>query len=266
MNHLILDYELPVRLIAFSAILVAMALWEGLLPRRTRVVLRRTRWINNLGLVAVGSLVLRFLIPLTAVSVASTAAAHGWGAINIAGLSGWQAVVLGVIALDLTIYGQHALFHRLAVFWRFHKVHHTDLDVDVTTGVRFHPVEVVLSMGIKMGVVLLLGAPVLAVHLFEVLLNGTSMFNHANVHIWSRLDGWLRLFIVTPDMHRVHHSVIIQETNSNFGFNLSLWDRLFGTYRAQPVDGHDRMKIGIAQYRDQQYLTFSSLLALPFRP
>ena len=220
--------------------------------------------MNNLGMVALDSVILRLVIPVTAISVALFAAAHGWGLFIIAGLSGWPAVVLGIMALDLAIYGQHVMFHAVPIFWRLHKVHHTDLDVDVTTGVRFHPVEVILSMGIKMGIVLVLGAPVLAVLLFEVILNGTSMFNHGNVYMRSGFDRWVRLLVVTPDMHRVHHSVIIQETNSNFGFNFPWWDRLFGTYRAQPANGHDRMVIGIARYRNPKYLTLLRLFALPF--
>ena len=266
MNHLILDYELPLRLIPFFAILVVMALWEGLSPRRPRAASRSTRWMNNLGMVALDSVILRLVMPATAISVASFVAPHGWGLFSVVGLSGWPAVVLGIMALDLAIYGQHVLFHAVPVLWRLHKVHHTDLDIDVTTGVRFHPAEVILSMGIKMGIVLALGAPVVAVLLFEVLLNGTSMFNHGNVYLWSGFDRWLRLFVVTPDMHRVHHSVIIRETNSNFGFNFPWWDRLFDTYRAQPANGHDRMVIGLSRYRDPKYLTLVRLLALPFLP
>ncbi|HVN95052.1 MAG TPA: sterol desaturase family protein [Syntrophorhabdaceae bacterium] len=263
MNHLILDYELPLRLVPFAGILVGMALWESLSPRRPTFTPKWTRWIRNLGMVVIDSMILRLVIPVTAISVASSAVAHGWGLFNIIGLSGWIAIALGVVVLDLAIYGQHVMFHVIPIFWRLHKVHHTDLDVDVTTGVRFHPAEVILSMGIKMGVVLLLGAPVPAVLLFEMLLNGTSMFNHGNVHLWIGFDRWLRFLIVTPDMHRVHHSVIIRETNSNFGFNLPWWDRLFGTYRAQPAAGHDRMVIGIARYRDPKSLTLVRLLALP---
>jgi sterol desaturase/sphingolipid hydroxylase (fatty acid hydroxylase superfamily) len=266
MNHLILDYELALRLIPFSAILAGMALWEGLSPRRPLVAPKWTRWINNLGMVAIDSVILRLVIPATAISVASHVTAQGWGLFNIVGLSGWPAIALGVIVLDLTIYGQHAMFHLTPIFWRLHKVHHTDLDVDVTTGVRFHPAEVILSMGIKIGIVLLLGAPVLAILIFEILLNGTSMFNHGNVRIWNGIDRWLRFVVVTPDVHRVHHSVIIREMNSNFGFNFPWWDRLFGTYRAQPATGHDCMVIGIARYRDPKRLTLMRLLALPFFP
>jgi sterol desaturase/sphingolipid hydroxylase (fatty acid hydroxylase superfamily) len=264
MNYLILDYELPVRLVVFFAVLVGMALWETLSPRRPRVVSRPIRWTNNLGLVAVDSVILRLLMPATAVSAAAYAVQHHAGLFNIAGLSGWPAIVAGVLLLDLAIYAQHAMFHLVPVFWRLHKVHHTDTEVDVTTGLRFHPVEVILSMGIKIGVVLLLGTPALAVILFEIILNGTSMFNHGNVRIAGGFDKYLRLFVVTPDMHRVHHSVVIRETNSNFGFNFPWWDRLFGTYRAQPSAGHDEMVIGLARYRDPMNLTLLRLLALPF--
>ncbi len=222
--------------------------------------------MTNLGMVALDSVILRLVLPATAVSVAWLAEVHGWGLFAIADLSGSPAVVLGVMVLDLAIYGQHVMFHHVSLFWRLHKVHHTDLDIDVTTGFRFHPVEVILSMGIKMGVVLVLGAPVLAVLLFEVILNGTSMFNHGNVSMRHGVDKWVRRFVVTPDMHRVHHSIIIQETNSNFGFNFPWWDRLFGTYRPQPAEGHDGMVIGIAGYRDLRYLTFPRLIVLPFLP
>lgn len=264
MNYLILDYELPLRLVAFFAIFAGMAAWEAVSPRRPRITSRKVRWTNNLGMVAIDSAILRLFIPATAMSTSAFAASQGLGLLNLAGLIGWPAVVSGVLILDLAIYAQHALFHLAPIFWRLHKVHHTDLEVDVTTGVRFHPVEVILSMGIKMGVVLVLGIPVVAVLLFEVILNGTSMFNHGNVRIPSGIDGRLRFFVVTPDMHRVHHSVIIRETNSNFGFNFPWWDRLFGTYRAQPSAGHDGMAIGLARYRDPKRLTLFRLLALPF--
>lgn len=264
MNHLIIDYELPVRLILFTAVFVGMAVWEGLSPRRALVTSKSARWINNLCIVVIDAVILRLVVPATAISVASSVAVHKWGLFHIAGLSGWAAIVLGVMALDLAIYVQHVMFHAVPAFWRLHKVHHTDLDLDVTTGVRFHPAEVVLSMGIKMGVVFFVGAPVLAVLVFEVLLNGTSMFNHGNVYLWKEFDKWLRLFVVTPDMHRVHHSVIIRETNSNFGFNFPWWDRFFGTYQAQPAAGYDGMVIGIARYRDPKRLTLLRLLTLPF--
>ena len=264
MNYLTPSYEMPLRLAAFFAVLAAMAAWEGLSPRRPRLTPRRIRWTSNLGLAVVNSLALRFLVPVTAVAAAAYSAEHGSGLFNRVGLTGLPAVISGILLLDLAIYAQHALFHFAPVFWRLHKVHHTDTEVDVTTGLRFHPVEVILSMGIKIGVVLLLGVPVPAVLLFEIILNGTSMFNHGNVRIGAGPDKALRLFVVTPDMHRVHHSVIIKETNSNFGFNFPWWDRLFGTYRAQPSAGHDAMVIGLARHRDPMRLTLPRLIALPF--
>ena len=266
MGHFLLDHEPAIRFGFFFGILVLMALWEGIAPRRPLTVSKKTRWFNNLGLVLIDTLALRLLLPLTAVGVALFVEKRGWGILHYLSLPAWMAVIIGVLTLDLVIYIQHAVFHFIPTLWRLHRVHHTDLDIDVTTGVRFHPAEVVLSMGIKMAVVFLLGAPVLAVLLFEVILNSTSMFNHGNVRMGRNFDRWLRLFLVTPDMHRVHHSVIIRETNSNFGFNFPWWDRLFGTYRAQPANGHDRMVIGLSRYRDPKYLTLVRLLALPFLP
>jgi len=264
MNYFVLDDEVFVRLVFFLAILGCMALWELFAPRRPLHAPKSRRWFGNLGIVFIDSAALRFLMPVTAMAAASSAASHDWGLLHSVGITGWLAVLLGVAALDIAIYFQHVMFHAVPLFWRLHKVHHTDLDIDVTTGVRFHPLEVLFSMGIKVGVVLFFGAPVLAVLAFEVLLNGTSMFNHGNVGMAHGVDKCLRLLVVTPDMHRVHHSVIIQETNSNFGFNFPWWDRLFGTYRPQPSAGHDDMVIGIARYRDPKDLTLPRLLVLPF--
>jgi sterol desaturase/sphingolipid hydroxylase (fatty acid hydroxylase superfamily) len=266
MNYFILDHELRVRLFSFLAIFVGMALWELAAPKRPLLASKGSRWLNNLVLVTIGTGALRLLIPATAMTAASSAVRHQWGLINVLGVPGWPAIILGVAALDLAIYFQHVMFHGVPAFWRLHMVHHTDLDIDVTTGVRFHPLEVILSMGIKIVVVVFLGIPVLAVLIFEVLLNGTSMFNHGNVSILRGFDGWLRLLVVTPDTHRVHHSVIVGERNSNFGFNFPWWDRLFGTYRAQPSEGHTGMTIGLARFRDSRRLTLSRLLVLPFLP
>jgi sterol desaturase/sphingolipid hydroxylase (fatty acid hydroxylase superfamily) len=187
-----------------------------------------------------------------------------WGLLNNVPLPPWLGVVFGVMALDLAIYLQHVLFHAIPTLWRLHMVHHADLDIDVTTGLRFHPIEIVLSMGLKLMAVTLLGASPSAVLVFEVALNATAMFSHSNMRLPVWFDRWLRLFVVTPDMHRVHHSVIIRETNSNYGFNLPWWDRLFGTYKAQPDRSHDGMTIGLAQFRDPARLTLHRLLALPF--
>ena len=265
MTDFILAHEPAIRLTFFFGILVAMAGWEALAPRRARSQPRWLRWSNNLGIVALNSVLLRVLIPTAAVGFALIATQRGWGLFNILALPGWAAVVVSVLVLDLAIYLQHVMFHAVPALWRLHRMHHADLDFDVTTGARFHPVEILLSMGIKMGVVLALGPPAVAVVIFEVLLNATSMFNHANARLPLGLDRVLRLFVVTPDMHRVHHSILPHETNSNFGFNQPWWDRLFGTYRAQPEAGHEGMTIGIEQFRTGRDLWLDRLLVQPLR-
>jgi sterol desaturase/sphingolipid hydroxylase (fatty acid hydroxylase superfamily) len=189
---------------------------------------------------------------------------RSWGLLNWAEPPYWVAVVIGVALLDLAIYLQHVLFHAVPFLWRFHKMHHADLDFDVTTGLRFHPIEIILSLGIKLVIVALLGPPVLAVLVFEVLLNATAMFNHSNVWINVTLDKYLRRLVVTPDMHRVHHSVVPKETHSNFGFNFPWWDRLFKTYHDQPTGGHDGMNIGLYEFRDAARLKLHHLLVMPF--
>ncbi|MCW3476385.1 sterol desaturase family protein [Limobrevibacterium gyesilva] len=257
--------EPVVRLAAFVGILAAMALWEVLAPRRPQAIGRRARWPGNLGVVVVDTLVVRVLFPAGAVGVAMLAQARGWGLFNLVQAPGWAAVPLSVLLLDLAIYTQHVAFHVVPVLWRLHRMHHADLEFDVTTGVRFHPVEIVLSMAIKSAVVLALGAPPLAVLAFEVLLNATSMFNHGNVRLPEWVDRILRLIVVTPEMHRVHHSILRRETDSNFGFNLPCWDRLFGTYRAQPEAGHERMTLGIDRFRDPGELRLDRMLLQPFR-
>ena len=264
MYNFMLNHEAPIRLSFFFGILLCMALWEFISPRRALTTAKGARWFANLGLVAIDTLAIRLLIPMQAAGVALYAANHGWGILNSVLLPQWFKITLGVLGLDFVIYLQHLMFHAVPLFWRFHQVHHMDLDFDVTTGVRFHPVEIFLSMGIKMTTVVLLGASAASVILFEVLLNATSMFNHGNVRLPGRIDGVLRLFVVTPEMHRVHHSVVIQEHNSNFGFNLPWWDRLFGTYRSQPAAGHEGMTIGLSRIRDPHSLTFIPLLILPF--
>jgi sterol desaturase/sphingolipid hydroxylase (fatty acid hydroxylase superfamily) len=259
-----LETESVVRLGIFVGVLVVMAALELLIPRRPLMVQRPVRWASNLGLVALNSLAVRLLIPLGAIGMADLAQNRGWGLFNNLSLPDWVSMLLSVLALDLAIYLQHVLFHAVPLLWRLHMVHHADLDFDVTTGLRFHTLEILLSMGIKMATVALLGASPLAVLLFEVLLNATSMFNHANVRLPLWLDRVLRLVLVTPDMHRVHHSVVVRETNSNFGFNLPWWDFLFGTYRPQPEAGHDQMTIGLGQFRDGSVDHLPWMLALPF--
>ena len=265
MPEILLSYEPVIRLGAFASIFAAMALWELLAPRRPQAIGRFWRWPSNLGIVALNTLLVRLVFPTAAVGVALFAELHGWGLLHALKAPAWLAITASVIFLDLAIYLQHVLFHAVPVLWRLHRMHHADLEFDVTTGARFHPIEILLSMAIKLGVVAALGAPALAVLIFEVLLNATSMFNHGNVRLSERLDGVLRRIVVTPDMHRVHHSVVPRETNSNFGFNAPWWDRLFGTYRAQPAAGHQEMTIGIEQFREPGELRLDRMLVQPFR-
>ncbi len=265
LNAFVMSHELPIRLGFFFGIFAVMALWEFLAPRRRLSVSKSMRWGNNLGLVFLNSFVLRLLFPAAAVGMAAFAAHQGWGAFNYYALPTWLAVSSAVIVLDFFIWLQHLMVHAVPVLWRLHRVHHADLDIDVTTGARFHTLEIILSMLIKFAVIVLLGPPLVAVVIFEVLLNATAMFNHSNVSLPKGLDRVLRWIVVTPDMHRVHHSVEDDETNSNFGFNLPWWDRLFGTYRAQPRAGHDDMIIGINTFRDTGHCTWLwGILALPF--
>lgn len=255
--------EQMVRLAFFFGVLAVVAVWEVIAPRRALMDSKGRRWFANLSLVAIDIAVIRFLLPVLPIDMALMSQEQGWGVLNVMMLPAWIKVVLAVIALDFVIYLQHALFHFLPVLWRLHRMHHTDLDIDVTTGNRFHPIEIVISMVIKLAAVALIGPPAVAVIVFEVLLNATSQFNHGNIRMPEALDRWLRLVVVTPDMHRVHHSVIPRETNSNFGFNLPWWDRLCGTYRAQPEGGHGGMAIGLKEFRDPGRLTLFRLLIQP---
>jgi sterol desaturase/sphingolipid hydroxylase (fatty acid hydroxylase superfamily) len=261
----LLANEPVIRLVAFAGVLAVMAALEALLPRRRRSFGRARRWPNNLGIVVVDTIVLRLVFPTAAVGVALVVEARGVGLLPWLGLPTPLAVLVAIVLLDLAIYLQHVLFHAVPALWRLHRMHHADLDFDVTTGLRFHPVEILLSMVIKLMVVVALGAPAVAVLVFEVLLNATSMFNHANLRLPAWLDRTLRLVLVTPDMHRVHHSAVPRETDSNFGFNLALWDRLFGTYRAQPAAGHDAMTIGLDRFRDPGELRLDRMLTQPLR-
>lgn len=261
----VLENEVPIRLGFFFGTFAIMALWEVAAPRRALTISKALRWANNLGLVVLNSLVLRLLFPAAAVGFAAFVQAEGWGLLSQLRLPAMAELLFALVVMDLAIYMQHVLFHAVPALWRLHRVHHADLDYDVTTGSRFHPLEIVLSMGIKFAVIAALGPSVAAVLLFEVILNAMSMFNHANVGLPQRLDRGLRLLLVTPDMHRVHHSIDDDEANSNFGFSLSWWDRLLGTYRAQPRHGHTAMTIGIRRYRTPAQVTWlPGLLALPF--
>lgn len=265
METFLVAHEPTIRLVAFAAILAVMVVWEFLAPRRSRLLSRRRRWPANLGIVALNTLIVRLLFPAAAVGVALAAQMQGWGLLHRYDIPTWAAVAAGIVLLDLVIYLQHVVFHAVPALWRLHRMHHADLDIDATTGARFHPIEIVLSMLIKFAAIAALGVPPAAVVLFEVLLNATSMFNHGNVRIPARIEPVLRWLVVTPDMHRVHHSIERDETNSNFGFNLSLWDRLFGTYRAQPRAGHEAMGIGIPDFRDAAECNgVTGMLALPF--
>jgi sterol desaturase/sphingolipid hydroxylase (fatty acid hydroxylase superfamily) len=264
MKEYLLSHEPAIRFGFFVGVLALMGFWEWIAPRRPYRTSKKDRWFANLGIVVIDSLALRWVLPVTAVYVASLNASRSGGLMIQSGLPHWLVILIGVILLDFIIYLQHAMFHAFPVFWRLHMMHHSDLDFDTTTGVRFHPLEVLLSMGIKIGAVFVLEIGPLAVILFEILLNATSLFNHGNVRLPQAIDRVLRLFLVTPEMHRVHHSVIIRETNSNFGFNLPWWDRLFGTYRSGPAAGHEGMTIGLSHFRDPGELTLPRLLILPF--
>ena len=257
--------EFGIRLGAFLAVCLLMAAWEHVAARRTPLLSRTLRWPANFGILALDTALVRLIFSAAPYALALRAQAAGWGLLNAYPLPGWLKVALGVILLDLVIYLQHVMFHAVPAFWRLHMMHHADLDFDFTTGGRFHPAEILLSAGIKMGTVATLGAPPLAFLLFEVLLNATSMFNHGNVSLPPALDRVFRFIVVTPDMHRVHHSVIPRETNSNFGFNLPWWDRIGGTYRDQPSIGHDAMTIGLTQFQEERRQTLPWLLLLPFR-
>ena len=265
MDNFITANEAAIRLGVFLCVFTLMAIWELLAPRRPLTQSKPLRWLNNITLVALNTIVVRIVFPTAAVGVAAYTTGQQWGLLNQVDIPIWLAILVSVVLLDGVIYFQHVMFHAVPAFWRLHRVHHADMDFDITTGSRFHTIEILLSMLIKFAAIILLGPPLVAVVIFEVQLNATAMFNHSNIRLPLRLDRLIRLFIVTPDMHRVHHSRHPHETNSNFGFNLSLWDRLFGTYRAQPDDGHDGMVIGIDTFRDSaQCIQLHRLLLMPF--
>ena len=266
LEEFIMTNEKPIRMGFFFGILAIMAGWEIMAPRRRLTASKTVRWVNNLGLVFFNSFILRVLFPAAAVGVALTANQQGWGLFNYYELPLLVAILASVVIMDFVIYVQHVMVHAIPVLWRLHRVHHADPDYDVTTGARFHTLEIIMSMLIKFATIILLGPPVVAVVLFEVILNATAMFNHGNVGLPQGLDRVLRWIVVTPDMHRVHHSIEDDEANSNFGFSLPWWDRLFGTYRDQPRSGHEGMTIGIHKYheaRDVSWIT--GMLLLPFR-
>ncbi len=259
-----MQMEQAIRLIAFAGVFLLVALWEIASPRRPLLDNRRRRWFTNLSLIVIDTTAVRLLFPILPVALAQLVQTRGWGLFGQLDLPFRIKIVLSLLLLDFIIYLQHRLFHHIPLLWRLHRMHHTDLDLDVTSGNRFHPLEIVISMLIKMAAVVFLGTPAEAVLAFEVILNACSMFNHGNIKLPAAFDRLLRLLVVTPDMHRVHHSTIVRETNSNFGFNLPWWDRICGTYRSQPEKGHPDMTIGLKEYRDPQKLTLLRLLIQPF--
>lgn len=259
-----MNAETGTRLGFFLGVFLLLAILERLSPRRVLTGSKPRRWFANLVIVALNPLSVRLVFPILPLGMALLASERHWGVLNNIDLSLWLETALGVFALDLTIYLQHVLHHAIPLLWRLHMVHHSDLDFDLTTGVRFHPIEIVVSMALKISAILALGPPVLGVLIFEVALNAASMFNHSNIDIPEKVDHLIRLYLVTPDMHRVHHSVVVQETNSNYGFCFPWWDRIFGTYKAQPERGHLEMAIGLSQFRDEKRLTLPKLLLLPF--
>ena len=269
MDNLLGHNDTAVRLGVFAGIFLLMALVELALPKRTLIVSKGRRWLTNVGISVVASVLLRLMaalaVPVAAVAAAFYAQENGIGLLNNVAWPEWVKIVLALVALDLAIWAQHLASHKIPILWRLHKVHHADRDIDVTTAVRFHPVEIALSMLWKIVVVMPLGASPLAVFLFEVILNGCAMFNHANIDLPGWLDRVIRIFVVTPDMHRVHHSVQRREHDSNYGFNLSVWDRLFRTYTAQPEGGHQGMTIGLTPYQSEEPTRFGWSLCLPFR-
>jgi sterol desaturase/sphingolipid hydroxylase (fatty acid hydroxylase superfamily) len=265
-EQFIMANEPLIRLGFFLGLFALTGIWEVLAPRRTLTVSKTLRWASNLGLVVLNTVVLRLVFPLAGAGMAFFCGDKGWGLLNHFQVSPILAVPLAVIAMDFVIWLQHVMVHAVPALWRLHRVHHADLDFDVTTGTRFHPLEIVLSMLIKFAAIVVLGAPVIAVVIFEVMLNATAMFNHGNIRLPAGLDRWMRWVVVTPDMHRVHHSIEDDESNSNFGFNLTWWDRLFGTYRNQPRAGHIGMTIGIRDHRDpREVARLDGMLLLPFR-
>lgn len=254
-----------IRLSFFLSTLVLCGLWEWLVPRKALTQSKGQRWLNNIGLIGFNSLCLNLFMPLLALEAALWAQQANIGLFHWLSLPAWLGVVISVVLLDLAIYVQHVIFHAVPWLWRLHRMHHADQDIDVTTGARFHPIEMIISMWIKIAIVVSFGISPLAVLLFEIILNVSAMFNHSNAKLQLNLDKVLRKAIVTPDMHRVHHSVIVKETHSNFGFFLSIWDRLFGTYRAQPELGHDKVKIGVPEFRTPREQWLDKMLTQPFR-
>lgn len=257
--------EIGIRITAFIAVLAIIGLWEVLSPRQSLNDSKVRRWFSNLSLVFISTFFIRLALPVLPVGAAVFAQGRSIGLMQSVALPTWLTFGLTLLLLDFIIYLQHLMFHYLPVLWRLHRVHHTDLDLDVTTGIRFHPIEILISAGLKITTVILFGLPIAAVMFYEIIMNAASMFNHGNIYIPSGIDWILRLLIVTPDMHRVHHSVVVKETNSNFGNTFSWWDRLLGTYRYRPAVGYQNMTIGLKEFRDGNRLRLARLLILPFK-
>lgn len=266
LNAWFLTHESTIRLSCFAGTLATMTVWEAFAPRRKSTISKGIRWINNIALMVLYTVMLRLIFPVAAVGIASYSHSQGWGVLNVIELPFTVSVMMAIAVMDFIIWLQHVVFHLVPAFWRLHRVHHADLDYDVTTGIRFHPLEILLSMVIKFAAIALLGPPVLAILLFEILLNITSMFNHGNVTVPKSIDRVVRFVLVTPDMHRVHHSVDDKESNCNFGFNSPWWDRLFRTYQDQPKFGHQGMTIGLTEFqKPRDVVLLLGLLRLPFR-
>lgn len=260
-----MEWEATARLSVFLSVFALMALWEYARPRRIGAEARGRRWPTNLGLVVLDTALVRLLFPVAAVGAAIDAEVMGWGLFNQLDWPLWLTVILTGAIFDFAIWLQHVLFHHVPLFWRFHMVHHADREMDVTTGLRFHPVEIALSMLIKIGLVYALGAPALGIILFEIALNASAMWGHSNVRLSPKIERTVRLLLVTPDMHRSHHSTDRREHDTNFGFCLSLWDRIFGVYTETPAKGHEGVEIGLPDWRDERPSSMWFSLALPFR-
>lgn len=257
--------ETALRLGSFFGMLIIMGVAETVWPRRRLISSKGRRWVSNLSVSLISTVLLRLILPLVPSAFAAYCADARIGLLNMVTLPGWVTVLLSVLVLDMTIYWQHVFFHKVPILWKIHRMHHADLDIDASTGVRFHPIEILASMGIKFTAIVLLGPPALAVLIFEIVLNGCALFNHANANLPTALDRWLRLFVVTPDMHRVHHSTDMREANMNFGFNFPWWDKMFGTYKPQPDKGHHGMVIGLNIFREKKYGSIRGMLAIPFK-
>lgn len=268
----ITEYEPGIRLTIFISILLIMSTWEILSPKRQLSVSKAKRWSHNFSLIVLNTLVLRLIFPTAAVGAAAWAAHENIGLLNqdifvqLSQNLSFEIIILilSVIFMDFVIWTQHLIFHKVPFLWRIHEMHHADLDIDLTTGLRFHPIEILLSMGIKISMIFIFGFSVLAIIIFEIILNTLAVFNHSNIAIKPQIDRVLRKIIVTPDMHRVHHSWLKHETNSNYGFNLSLWDYLFQTYRDQPKEGHEKMTIGTENFREKEWSRIDKMIMIPF--